>query len=309
MDNSLPIMASGLTKHYREVTAVRDLSLSVGRGEIYGFLGLNGAGKTTTIRMLLGMVRPSEGAVSLFGTRISPGERSIWKRVGYLVETAHAYPDLTVRQNLEITRRLHGTEDKDAVDRIMDDLSITEYAERKAGKLSLGNAQRLGLAKALMHRPELLLLDEPTNGLDPAGIVEIRNLLQRMAQNDGVTVFVSSHILAEVAKLATRIGIIHEGKLVRELDTVDLRKEQQNGVEIETRDMPSTLAFLRGKGIAANKDSDSSICVTDAAIVQNPDRLATILVEGGFAPTKLLVRETDLESYFLSIVGMNGAKQ
>jgi ABC-2 type transport system ATP-binding protein len=139
MYEPLSIVATGLTKHFGEVTAVNDLSLNIRPGEIYGFLGLNGAGKTTTIRMLLGMIRPSAGSVSLFGTMVRPGERAIWRRVGYLVETPHAYPDLTVRENLEIASRLRRLDDGAAVENIMEALRLTPYAERRAGKLSLGS--------------------------------------------------------------------------------------------------------------------------------------------------------------------------
>jgi ABC-2 type transport system ATP-binding protein len=177
MSESLSITTNGLTKHFGDVTAVDNLSLNIRRGEIYGFLGLNGAGKTTTIRMLLGMIKPSSGSVSLFGTGIHPGITSIWQRVGYMVETPHAYPDLTVQENLEIVRRLRNLNDTDVVQKIIEKLGLTRYANRRARNLSLGNAQRLGLAKALIHKPDLLILDEPANALDPAGIVEIRNLL------------------------------------------------------------------------------------------------------------------------------------
>jgi len=217
MNTSLSISTNGLTKRFGDVTAVDNLSLNIRSGEIYGFLGLNGAGKTTSIRMLLGMIKPTSGSVSLFGTGIHPGTSSIWQRVGYMVETPHAYPDLTVRENLELIRRLRRLRDDDAVPIIIEKLGLTPYANRRAKALSLGNAQRLGLAKALIHKPDLLILDEPANALDPAGIVEIRSLLRSLASTDGVTIFVSSHILSEVARLATRVGVIHEGKLVEEI--------------------------------------------------------------------------------------------
>jgi ABC-2 type transport system ATP-binding protein len=172
--------------------------LRVAQGEIYAFLGLNGAGKTTTIRLLLGMVKPTSGAARVLGTRIRVGERKPWGSVGYLVETADAYPELTVRENLEVMRRLRPGTARYAVNRVIERLGLAEYADRRAGTLSHGNAQRLGLAKALLHNPELLILDEPANGLDPAGIVEIRNLLIELARDQGVTVFMSSHILGEV---------------------------------------------------------------------------------------------------------------
>ena len=145
--------------------------------------------------------------------------REPWKSVGYLVETPHSYAELTVLENLEVTRRLHPGTPREAIDRIIERMGLTEYAKRRTGNLSQGNAQRLGLAKALIHSPKLLFLDEPANGLDPAGIVEIRELLLELTREQGVTVFMSSHILAEVSRIANRIGIIHNGHLLQEFNT------------------------------------------------------------------------------------------
>lgn len=209
------VSARALVKRYRGVAAVDSLDLDVRRGEIYGFLGRNGAGKTTTIRMLLGLIRPSGGEVTVLGRRIVPGETEVFSRIGFLVETAAAYPNLTVRENLDIQRRLTGSPPRTVADSIAL-LRLDPYADRRAGQLSLGNKQRLALARALLHSPELLMLDEPANGLDPAGIVEIRKLLRSLTDEHGVTVFMSSHILAEVAHLADRIGIVHDGRLIEE---------------------------------------------------------------------------------------------
>lgn len=215
------IATHGLTKRYRDVVAVDSLALDVRRGEIYGFLGRNGAGKTTTIRMLLGLIRPTSGEVSVLGHAIVPGETRVFSRIGFLVETASAYPNLTVRENLDIQRRLTGAP-RGSIAHTIERLSLGQYADRKAGQLSLGNKQRLSLARALLHDPEVLVLDEPANGLDPAGIVEIRHLLRELATQHGVTVFMSSHILAEVAHLADRIGIVHNGRLIEEASREEL---------------------------------------------------------------------------------------
>ena len=217
MSNYL-IETQGLGKRYGDVQAVDNLSLRVAEGEIYAFLGLNGAGKTSTIRMLLGMIRPSSGSATVLQTRVRLGSRDPWDKVGYLVETPHAYQELSVYENLEVARRLHPGAAPAAVDQIIERLGLAAYAGRRAGNLSLGNAQRLGLARALLHGPRLVFLDEPANGLDPVGIIEIRQLLLELTHQQGVTVFMSSHILAEVARLAGRIGIIHQGRLLQELD-------------------------------------------------------------------------------------------
>ncbi len=184
-----------LSKQYGPVLAVDSVNLSVKQGEIYGFLGLNGAGKTTTIRALLGMIRPSTGDVKIFGQAVGLHGRGPWSRVGHLVESPSAYPELSVHENLEISRRLHHIRDSSVTARVMDQLALTAYKDRSAGTLSTGNRQRLGIARALLHQPELLILDEPANGLDPAGIVEIRELLETLVREKGVTIFMSSHIL------------------------------------------------------------------------------------------------------------------
>jgi ABC-2 type transport system ATP-binding protein len=302
------IATSGLTKRYRDVLAVDGLSLSIGRGEIYGFLGLNGAGKTTTIRMLLGMIQPNGGSVSLFETAIRPGLTDIWRRVGYMVETPHAYPDLTVRENLEVSRRLHRLDSPGVVDEVIDMLSLGAYAGRKAKTLSLGNAQRLGLAKALIHHPDLLVLDEPANALDPAGIVEIRELLRCLAAENGVTIFVSSHILAEVARLASRIGVIHEGRLLKEVDTRDLAELEDRRLEVDVRDATAALAALQRAGIPAGAGGPNTLVLTEPAAIACPEDVATVLVRADNPPRRLVVERADLESYFLKLVGTEGEK-
>lgn len=301
------IETNHLGKKYRRVTAVDDLSLRVARGEIYAFLGLNGAGKTTTIRMLLGMVKPTAGEAWVLGTRIRTGERKPWRSVGYLVETPDAYPDLTVRENLEVMRRLRPGTPRPAVDRVIEQLGLATYADRRTGTLSHGNVQRLGLAKALLHSPELLILDEPANGLDPAGIVEVRNLLIDLVATRGVTIFMSSHILAEVSRLAQRIGIIHGGRLLQELDADELENNRRQRLVVAARELPAACAVLVTAGFTAGITGDGTIQVTDRLAIERPDDVATRLVHAGCPPTMLAVEQEDLEAYFLRLVGMDGA--
>lgn len=303
---SLPIETNDLVKHYGDVTAVDHLSLRVTEGEIYAFLGLNGAGKTTTIRLLLGMIKPTSGNARVLGTPIRPGSREPWASVGYLVETPHAYPELTVRENLEVARRLHPGTERSAISRVIEQLALAAYAERRAGTLSQGNAQRLGLAKALLHDPGLLILDEPANGLDPAGIVEIRELLLALTRERGATVFMSSHILGEVSRLAGRIGIIHEGRLLQEMDVEELERNRRRRLLVQAREVEAARAALAAAGHPADITPDGSITLTDAASVECPDDIATLLVRAGTPPTQLVVEEEDLERYFLRLVGMNG---
>lgn len=294
----------GLGKNYRDVKAVENLSLNVAEGEIYAFLGLNGAGKTTTIRMLLGMVKPTTGYAVVLQTRVSPGSNKPWKDVGYLVETPHPYAEMTVIENLEAARYLHPGTPKSAVSEIIERLGLSEYANRRAGNLSLGNIQRLGLAKALIHKPRLLFLDEPANGLDPSGIVEIRELLLQMTREEGVTVFMSSHILAEVSRLAQRIGIIHSGHLLQELTREDLEKNRHRRLILQTQDNTQALQVLHSNGRMDCTPMNGSILLTDDFSIQRPDRVNEILVKAGFPPTRLYVEEEELEDYFLRLVGM-----
>jgi ABC-2 type transport system ATP-binding protein len=306
MNMSLPIETQDLGKRYGDVRAVEHLSLRVAEGEIYAFLGLNGAGKTTTIRMLLGMIKPTTGYARVLGTRVRVGHREPWEAVGYLVETPHGYPELTVLENLEVGRRLHpGTEPK-AVGVILERLGLAAYADRRAGTLSQGNAQRLGLARALLHGPKLLLLDEPANGLDPAGIVEIRELLLELTREQGVTVFMSSHILAEVSRLARRIGIIHEGRLLQEMGIDELERNRRRRLLLRARDTGAAVRALAGAGEPAEVRPDGTIELTSAAAVERPDDVNRLLVEAGVSPTQVLVDEEGLEPYFLRLVGMEG---
>ena len=281
------------------------LSLRVGQGEIYAFLGLNGAGKTTTIRMLLGMIRPTEGAAWVLGTRVRPSVRKVWSDVGYLVETPHAYPELTVRENLEVSRRLHGVADPRSVKRTIEQLALAPYADRPARTLSLGNAQRLGLAKALLHEPKLLMLDEPALGLDPAGVVEVREMLRELAQKRGVTVFMSSHVLEEVARLATRIGIIHKARLIEELDTQELERGCRRWLVVDARDRQLARSALTEAGFAIEARADGAFELTAERAIEYPDDVAMLLVRAGAPPTRLSVEQEDLESHFLTLVGSN----
>jgi ABC-2 type transport system ATP-binding protein len=310
MSAELAVATDRLTKLYHgNVLAVDRLDLQVRRGEIYAFLGLNGAGKSTTIRMLLGMVRPTAGHAELFGQRVHGGATDLWRRVGHLVESATAYPELTVRENLDIARRLAGMRDAAAVDRVIERLALELYAERRASTLSLGNLQRLALARALLPAPELLVLDEPANGLDPAGVIEIRELLRGLAADAGVTVFMSSHILGEVDRLATRIGIVHRGRLVEELDHDALEEHRDRRLEVEARDVDHAETTLREAGFSPRKriSSDRSVVLElrEPRALDAPDEVAVLLVAARTPPTRLAVARESLEDHFIRLTGVD----
>jgi ABC-2 type transport system ATP-binding protein len=300
--SNFAIETDRLTKRYGEIVAVQSVDLRVRPGEIYGFLGLNGAGKTTTIRALLGMIRPSAGSVRILGEQIDAGGRGPWAHVGHLVESPSAYPELSVRENLEVARRLQGVSEFDATSQVIERLGLTSYANRKAGTLSTGNLQRLGLARSLLHQPKLLILDEPTNGLDPAGVVEIRELLLSLAHELGMTIFMSSHILTEVDRLATRIGIIHKGSLIEELDTGQLERLRAKRLEVKARDLEAAGITLQSAGYKFEVKGSLLILESEYA-VEHPDDIARMLVNAGNPPMRLAVEQQDLEDHFLQLTG------
>lgn len=304
---NLAIETFQLSKRYDDFYAVKDVSLRVNKGEIYGFIGLNGAGKTTTIRMLLDMIKPTQGFCYIKGEKVSATNYHLWQYVGYMVETPHAYPELTVKENLELYRKLRLIKNPDAVTEVMKQLRLTRYAHTKANNLSLGNLQRLGIAKALLHAPEILILDEPVNGLDPAGIVEIRELLQELAFNQGVTILISSHLLSEIAKVASKIGIIHEGQLIQEIKADKFKQILRQRLIIDSRDQKASLSILSTAGYTPKINKNGLIEIFNEQAVLHPDKISHLLVCEGVPPTRLTVEEENLESYFLRIIDEKGA--
>lgn len=301
------IRTDRLTKRYGDKAIVNQVSVSVGKGEIYGFLGLNGAGKTTTIRMLLGMIKPSAGEIYLFGQRLSKGSAALWRQVGYLVETPAAYPEFTVRENLQIAAGMHGLSGTKAVDEVMDILKLTAYDKTKAKHLSLGNAQKLGLAKALVHKPAILILDEPTNALDPAGIVLVRELLRHLAADQGVTVFISSHILEEIAKIASRISIIDSGVLLQEISAAQFEQLRRKRLFLAACGQETAAkSKLQAAGYRLQQAEDGVLTVLDDRAVAHPETVAGLLTQAGIPLSMLKVEEEGLESYFLNMIQEKG---
>ncbi|WCN37332.1 ABC transporter ATP-binding protein [Aneurinibacillus uraniidurans] len=231
--STLVIETEHVTKKFKQFTPVHDLSLQVKKGEVYGFLGPNGAGKTTTIRMLLGLITPTKGEVRIFGKSLPQNRLEIARKVGSLVESPSYYGHLTGYENLEVTRKLLGADNKD-IARVLEIVRLTEWKNKKVKNYSLGMKQRLGIAQALLGQPELLILDEPTNGLDPAGIHEIRDLIVNLPEKMGITVLVSSHILREVELMADRVGIINRGHLLFQGELAELQARSVPRLRIET---------------------------------------------------------------------------
>ncbi|GAA3452490.1 ATP-binding cassette domain-containing protein [Dactylosporangium matsuzakiense] len=247
------------------------------------------------------VVRPSAGTVHVLGARVGRAASGAWADVGYLVEGPAAYPELTVRENLELVRRLRGVAARVAVDEVLDRLGLDRYAGRRAGQLSLGNTQRLGLAKAMLHRPRLLLLDEPVNGLDPAGVVEIRQMLRDLAARHETTVLLSSHLLAEVARTATRIGLLHRGRLLEEVTAAALPGRLRRRLVVTARSQAAAVTALATAGYTAATVDDTRIEVDAPDAAERPDAVAAALVAAGCPPTHLAVETEDLEQYLLAL--------
>jgi len=296
------IRTTHLTKHFGSTTATDDISIHVKAGEIYGFLGLNGAGKTTLIRILLGMIKPDRGSVRLFDKDLQSGFNQ-WNDIGYLVETPYSYPNLSVRENLQVYHKLRQLNGSHHIDHIIEKLKLTPYKNTKANVLSLGNQQRLGLAKALLHQPRLLILDEPINGLDPEGIVEVRNLLKELSQG-GTTIFLSSHILGEISKVADRIGIIHGGKLIKEVTIQELEHQLIKKIIIQTNDNKKAAEELQSKAHHVTI-VDDTIELTNREALSHPEDISMLLANVGVPPKQLFVFTEDLETYFLRTIRPN----
>ncbi|MNK47952.1 putative ABC transporter ATP-binding protein YxlF [compost metagenome] len=299
------LKTTNLTKTYDKHVAVNQMNMSIGKGEIYGFLGQNGAGKTTAIRMMLGLVKPTSGDVEMFGEKITKNSFKAFERVGAIIETPGSYKNLTAYENLDIHRRLMGISAKSLIEETLDLVGLLEVRNRRVGKFSLGMKQRLGLARALLHQPDFLILDEPTNGLDPQGIKDIRHLLLDLAKRRDITILVSSHILSEIEQLATRIGIIHQGQLLEQMDMEQLRQKNQHYLEVTVSNDQQAAFILQEKlGIV-------DYTITELGRIRIYERMDEsmginrALIENGVDVAELMLSKGNLEEYFLELTGGN----
>lgn len=296
--NDYLLETKGLTKSYKGKDVVRDLHLKLQEGEIYGFLGPNGAGKTTTIRMLLGLIRPTEGGISVFGKNLTTARISILQDVGSLVEAPSYYPHLSGTDNLETIRKIIQAP-KERIEEVLDLVRLSKMADRQVKEYSLGMKQRLGLAAALLGRPRLLILDEPTNGLDPAGMIEIRELIQELPKKYGITTLVSSHLLSEIDQIATKVGIITNGEMIFQDDINVLREKASRKIHILTNDNDQAQAMITAEGIAVTQEEhhlslDDQPNETIASIVKQ-------LVHADIRVYRITEENASLEDIFLEV--------
>ncbi|WP_028544716.1 ABC transporter ATP-binding protein [Paenibacillus taiwanensis] len=297
------IRTTNLTKLYGTKAVVDDLNVHVMQGQIYGFLGRNGAGKTTTIRMLLGLIKPTHGEIEIFGESLYTRQKEILRRIGSMVEHSGFYENLTARENLLINAKLMGVHKRNALADALEIVGLQHETSKRVGQYSMGMKQRLGIARAILHHPELLILDEPTNGLDPIGIKEIRKLITSLASERKITVLISSHILSEVEQLADYIGIIHEGKLLEEVSYEELRVRNRNYMEFKvSNDNKAAILLEQQCGIVDYEVHDEGHIRVYSQIGQQ-GRINQLFVEHGIEVSKITVSEDRLEDYFVKLIG------
>ncbi len=291
-----------LTKTYSGKDAAKDINIHIAKGDIYGLIGRNGAGKTTIMRMLSGLSRPSDGTYKICG-RDGEEKAKMMRKVGVLIEHPGLYPNRSAAENLKIKCLGMGADPK-RVPELLRTVGLENTGKKAAGSFSLGMRQRLGIALALVGDPELIILDEPINGLDPQGIVEVRQTLERLRSEKGITIMISSHILDELGKLANRYGIIHEGKLMDEFTTDQLHERCGQYILIKTDDNEGVIRTLGRIGIK-NASVDCDGCVRVNERLNDSALMAKAIVNADIALREIYVRNFSLEDYYLSVTGGN----
>lgn len=301
--NNLIIKTTGLNFSFNGQKTLHEVNLTVEKGSIYGFLGPNGAGKTTTLRLLLGLLKKQEGSIELFGNEFVQNRISILKRTGSLIEQPSLYGHLTAKENLEVYRKIYDAK-KERITDVLTLVGLEGTGSKKAKQFSLGMKQRLSIAVALLPSPQLLILDEPTNGLDPNGIVETRELIKKLNREEGVTILVSSHILAEVERMATHVGIIHKGKLLFQGTLPELQhlKREQSFLQIDTSDNAKAMAALQQKYGVEKK---GALLVMPLTTKEETAAVNRTLVQQGLDVYLLQPQQNDLEQLFMDITSAN----
>lgn len=292
---------SGLTKIYGKTKVVNHIDAHIKQGDIYGLIGRNGAGKTTFLKMISGLAIPSEGDFTLFGSN-GKERTALMNRIGVLVEAPGVYPKLSALENLKIKCIAMGVREKETPKQILKTVGLDNVGKKAVGKFSLGMKQRLGIGLAMVGNPDIIILDEPINGLDPRGIAEVRETIEKLNKEQGITFIISSHILEELSKIATSYGIIHNGTLLQELTREELMKKCSNRIELKTNDITQTCTVLEDMNITDYKVVDHDVI----HIFQNLQDVGEITLELAKHQIKTLgisVKNESLEDYYFNITG------
>lgn len=295
------LSTNSLTKKYKYQTAVSDVSINVSQGEIYGLVGKNGAGKTTLLKMIGGLVKPTSGGITFMGYS-GKERRKVLSRIGLLIETPSLYTGMTAYDNLKLKSICTGITPKGYIEEILETVGLHEAGNKKVSQYSLGMKQRLGIAMALVGEPDLLLLDEPINGLDPQGIVEIRNTLLDLNKKKNITMIISSHILEELSKVSTKFGFINNGELIKELSHTELDIACSEHIELEMPDPTRALPVLDRLGFTHYQVVDShTIHIFER--LEDSGKIAMELSKGDIPITSISVASKTFENYFLEMTG------
>ena len=300
------IETKNLTKVYGEQKAVNSVNLHIEKGSIYGLLGRNGAGKTTIMKMILGLTDITDGEVSVFNQNIKGNEKKIYPRIGAIIETPGFYPNLTGTENLEIFAMLRGTAFPNAVKNALEVVGLPYKDKKLFGNYSLGMKQRLGIANAILHDPEVLILDEPTNGLDPIGIAEVRNFIKDLSVKKGKTILISSHILSEITLLADTVGIIDKGVLLEENSMEELNKKNRKYIMLEVSDIPKTTIFLEKEFGIMNYSVEDNNYIKIYNHQLDIAKINRALIMDGISVASSQTCNDSLEDYFKKIIGGEG---
>ena len=292
-----------ITKKYGEQLAVDNVNMTIKKGDIYGFIGKNGAGKTTLIRLITGLIHKSSGEIELLGVNEENELNKARTMVGSLIESPSLYTNMTARENLEVSRLVRNIPGKKCIDEVLELVGLKDVEKKKVKNFSLGMRQRLGIANALMGNPKLLILDEPINGLDPMGIVEIRELLKKINKEKDMTILISSHILSELSELATTYGIISNGKLIEEITAKQLSEKCRQYIDLKVDDTARAVILLeRELGISDYEVlEDSNIKVFSN--LDNVGEVNSLLSRSGIIVESISVKGKNLEEYFMNKVG------
>jgi ABC-2 type transport system ATP-binding protein len=296
------LKTQNLTKRYGKTIAVDDVSLTVEKGDIFGLIGQNGAGKTTLMRLVTSLTHADSGSIELFDQTSPSGLNDARKRMGSVVEVPALYPNQTAVQNLEYYRIQRGILDKEIVDKSLELVGLTDTGKKKFKNFSMGMKQRMGLALALLGSPDFIILDEPTNGLDPIGIVEMRDMMKRLNQQ-GVTLLVSSHILTELAQVATKYAIIHHGKLVKNITQEELREECKRALSAKVDDVAKAAVILETELGIRDYKQISADELRIYSHLDNPSEVSLKLNNGGVRVSSLHEIGDSLEDYYAKIIG------
>ena len=297
MNDNITLQTHNLRKNYQKLTAVENVNITVRTGDVFGFLGPNGAGKTTTIAMLLGLIHPTGGEVRILGQKVTPDRNKVLHHVGALVGAIPGLiPHLSARKNLQLMASLYPDLPKNRVETVLDMVGLTQAARRKPEQFSTGMKQRLGMALAILHQPQLLILDEPTNGMDPAGMQEMREILKTLS-NEGVTIFLSSHLLYEVEQICDRIAVLNRGKLIAQGTIAEMRGEEKN-LRVKVKDIENAYNILESLPnvayISKNKDSLDIRGMDGEMVIK-------CLCDREIYPSEVFYTGNDLENLFLEL--------